>query len=257
MVEQRPSGWYDDPHDADLLRYWDGVVWTEHVANRRPTPAGQGVSEPAAGASAQEWAQYHAQQAGPQRTSRREATRRAGWWRRVFALLLDGLLVMIVCLPLTWSRAERAQEGMTAWIAQFPDAASTAAQAPMLPTEVIVDLGMITLIQTLMYVLLESAFLSRSGVTPGRRIVGLRVRPVGVDAPVPFLVGLRRTVIKNVINIFSGIPFVSWAAAIFQAVDLLWPLRDPRRQALHDKAAGTEVVVSGPLRSRDRAARGG
>jgi hypothetical protein len=27
------AGWYDDPDDARLIRYWDGERWTEH---RRP-----------------------------------------------------------------------------------------------------------------------------------------------------------------------------------------------------------------------------
>ena len=31
----QPSGWYDDPNDAGLLRYWDGVVWTSHVAPKK------------------------------------------------------------------------------------------------------------------------------------------------------------------------------------------------------------------------------
>lgn len=26
------AGWYSDPSDATMIRYWDGVVWTERVA---------------------------------------------------------------------------------------------------------------------------------------------------------------------------------------------------------------------------------
>lgn len=26
------AGWYADPTDADLMRYWDGATWTEHTA---------------------------------------------------------------------------------------------------------------------------------------------------------------------------------------------------------------------------------
>ena len=30
-----PAGWYDDPADpTSTLRYWNGAVWTEHVAPR-------------------------------------------------------------------------------------------------------------------------------------------------------------------------------------------------------------------------------
>lgn len=31
-----PAGWYPDAADAVLLRYWDGVQWTEHTAPRPP-----------------------------------------------------------------------------------------------------------------------------------------------------------------------------------------------------------------------------
>lgn len=32
-----PSGWYSDPEDGHLLRYWDGATWTEHRAPRGPS----------------------------------------------------------------------------------------------------------------------------------------------------------------------------------------------------------------------------
>ena len=38
----------------------------------------------------------------------------------------------------------------------------------------------------------------------------------------------------------SAVGFVALAATV---ADLLWPLSDPRRQALHDKVADTQVVV--------------
>ena len=28
----QPAGWYDDPQDPSQLRYWDGVVWSNHVS---------------------------------------------------------------------------------------------------------------------------------------------------------------------------------------------------------------------------------
>lgn len=33
-----PSGWYADPADGNVLRYWDGATWTEHRAPRSPSP---------------------------------------------------------------------------------------------------------------------------------------------------------------------------------------------------------------------------
>lgn len=34
-MNTREAGWYDDPQDANLLRYWDGVTWTEHTSPRQ------------------------------------------------------------------------------------------------------------------------------------------------------------------------------------------------------------------------------
>lgn len=33
-----PAGWYDDPHDPDRIRWWDGQAWTAYVAPR-PAPS--------------------------------------------------------------------------------------------------------------------------------------------------------------------------------------------------------------------------
>ena len=38
------------------------------------------------------------------------------------------------------------------------------------------------------------------------------------------------------------VPLLSYLVFFVTLADLLWPLRDPRRQALHDKIAGTQVV---------------
>ena len=39
---QTPSGpgWYDDPHDPLLLRYFDGVLWTANTTPRESPTAG-------------------------------------------------------------------------------------------------------------------------------------------------------------------------------------------------------------------------
>jgi uncharacterized RDD family membrane protein YckC len=40
-MTQQPSGWYDDPSNPDLLRYWDGVTWTNHTAPKKSPTASQ------------------------------------------------------------------------------------------------------------------------------------------------------------------------------------------------------------------------
>ncbi|PKQ25066.1 MAG: hypothetical protein CVT64_11565 [Actinobacteria bacterium HGW-Actinobacteria-4] len=45
-----PAGWYNDPSDPTLQRYWDGAAWTQQVAPLTPTslagPEAQAAVEP-------------------------------------------------------------------------------------------------------------------------------------------------------------------------------------------------------------------
>lgn len=76
----QPAGWYDDPQDADVLRYWDGVQWTTHTSPRRrpgldqtsgaqgqgSSSAGQGHGSSAGGPSSGGSQQYGGGPAGSQ-----------------------------------------------------------------------------------------------------------------------------------------------------------------------------------------------
>lgn len=30
-----PAGWYDDPTDPTLLRWWDGLTWADHICSKQ------------------------------------------------------------------------------------------------------------------------------------------------------------------------------------------------------------------------------
>jgi hypothetical protein len=38
VANDPPAGWYPDPRDPDLARYWDGKAWTEFVGPRKGRP---------------------------------------------------------------------------------------------------------------------------------------------------------------------------------------------------------------------------
>jgi len=45
----RASGWYPDPHNATLLRYWNGRVWTGRTMPAAPAVTAPAVNAPGAG----------------------------------------------------------------------------------------------------------------------------------------------------------------------------------------------------------------
>ena len=45
-MSQQPAGWYDDPSNPDMLRYWDGVTWSNHTAPRKSPTASSSSGGP-------------------------------------------------------------------------------------------------------------------------------------------------------------------------------------------------------------------
>ncbi|HEX2039219.1 MAG TPA: DUF2510 domain-containing protein [Acidimicrobiales bacterium] len=70
----KPPGWYSDPDDPGLIRYWNGVGWTDE---RRPRPS---------------WAPP----LDPEEAARHEEAvrRRRKWWARGVGSLLVGVLLV-------------------------------------------------------------------------------------------------------------------------------------------------------------------
>jgi uncharacterized RDD family membrane protein YckC len=54
---------------------------------------------------------------------------------------------------------------------------------------------------------------------------------------------LKRTVVKEGGNIVGLVSVLSLFGSAFGLLDALWPLWDDKKQAIHDKAAATNVVV--------------
>jgi uncharacterized RDD family membrane protein YckC len=282
----QPSGWYDDPQDPSQLRYWDGVVWSSHVtpkvsptleqsnigmpygvtpASARPqssgsqgaqgAPTAQGGYGPPRQGQGQQGGQWPAYgqgpgPLGPQQlgwqsyvSTTPDGVQLAGWWLRVGARLLDGLFTFVLSLPVTGWFYYRYFVGVIDWSSSVA-AQSAAGSAPVMtlpPAAVYQFAFAASMIGLLIAGGYEVFFLRRSGATPGKKLVGISVRLRDRGGPPPMKAVLGRTVCY-----FLGIALLG----AISLLDVLWPLWDDKKQAIHDKVAATNVVV-GPQPKRD------
>jgi uncharacterized RDD family membrane protein YckC len=84
------------------------------------------------------------------------------------------------------------------------------------------------------------------GQTIGKRIVGIRVVDDDTAGPIGVQLGAARSAIPAVVGLLGsswiGAASFGFSASLVGLIDVLWPLWDPRRQALHDKLARSVVV---------------
>jgi uncharacterized RDD family membrane protein YckC len=256
-----PAGWYDDPQDPTQQRYWDGGFWTDYRRPREGPPPyqgqfgqpaqqepgqqgfGPGLGQPGMGRQGY-GPQGHAQQGfgyGPRVPSTPDGQQLAGWWKRVAARIIDSIIVFVIGLPFTGYFYYR-------YIQAINDSDLFATPAPgetpnfgtALPLEIyqwIIPASVLGLLVELAY---SYFFLTRTGATPGKKAMGLSVRLRAVPGPPPGSTVLKRWASTSVFGFICG---------CLSLVDVLFPLWDDKKQALHDKIADTNVVV-GPQRRR-------
>ncbi|MGI8993134.1 MAG: RDD family protein [Nocardioidaceae bacterium] len=222
------AGWYDDPWDPDSYRYWDGDAWTAHSSPRyidsdRP-PAYPDISSEATTA---------------------DGVALSGWWRRVVARFLDGIITLVVSLPVTgyfWYHYLQISFDYQAGLRSRGQTESFA-DAFRPPTELVLWAIPLTALIAMVGAAYEVYFLQRNGATPGKRVMRIRVRLREREELPMSSIGKRAAILYGV-QVASVIPAVGTLVTLFALVNYLWPLWDPHRQALHDKVAATNVVRS-------------
>ena len=101
------------------------------------------------------------------------------------------------------------------------------------------------------YVVYEVVSSHRTGATPGKKAVGISVRLRDQARPPPMKVGPEGTRSRGRQPHRAFLPSVLRPlGSLFTLFDVLWPLWDDKKQAIHDKVVGTNVVV-GPQPRRD------
>ncbi|MDM4721221.1 RDD family protein [Micromonospora sp. WMMA1363] len=272
-------GWYVDPADPQTRRYWDGEGWIgapipvdatppegpppePAPAPPEPEPPARPTSPPAPSGGAgtapgygvppgPQPGQPHGPPTGwPYQTwparppePRPHGLPLAGYGARLVARLIDVAVVFalnaVVNGWFVWRYVQEMSPALHEMWSRFINQERTTEPLPAAGEQAGGLQIAILLIATALWLAYEVPSTASRGQTFGKRVLGLKVLPVSVDAPLGFGRALRRW---NTL----GLPTLLWFCCIgfvLQLIDAVSPLFDhPLRQALHDKRAQTVVV---------------
>jgi uncharacterized RDD family membrane protein YckC len=157
----------------------------------------------------------------------------AHWWPRVWATLLDGLIISPVNIALALSFH-------LFTVTHQLDANGTS--VPRLQTHPFVFL-LFALVFVLYTVILTCRAGEHNGQTLGKQRLGLRIirndgKPVDIQTAL-----VREGLVKTLPGVIGSVSaLLSVATSFFSLLDDLWPIPGKNNQAIHDLAAETHVV---------------
>jgi uncharacterized RDD family membrane protein YckC len=225
-----------------LLRYWDGTRWTEHTAPAQAPAATQQYAAPPAYPAAYGTA-YGTGYAGakPPATTP-DGVPLAGWWQRALALVIDVIIVGIIgaLVALPWLRD--VFDSYSDWFDEALNADGGAVDTSELQRDTARPLAVIGAINLALGFVYNVGFLMWKQATPGKLVVGLRVRLRETPGPMPVGTVLLRWLGQYGVGIIGLVPFIGGISGLYSLLDYLWPLWDDKKQAIHDKLAKTNVV---------------
>ena len=168
----------------------------------------------------------------------------SGWWRRVAARLLDGL---IMSLPTVFA-------GVGGFAVLYAAGTITLSET-IVDGETITDVeglyypvfALMYLISLIPYALYEIIMVTARGQTVGKIAAGIKiVDQYTAEPPTAGKAALRFMFMPAIyaLALASSVPLLLSLAGLFALLYNLWPLWDKRKQGLHDKVAGTLVIKS-------------
>ncbi|HEY6743985.1 MAG TPA: RDD family protein [Lapillicoccus sp.] len=171
----------------------------------------------------------------------------ASYGQRVGAYLIDMLILAVLTTLAGWYWISQLVTWYTAWLSDLLDEAQRGVDPTInqadLANEIygyVLALSLVSLVVTVVY---QVAFLTWRGATPGKMALGIAVRLRDQPGNPSVLVALKRQIIFIGSSLLSLLPGVGAVGSLLMILNLLWPLWDDKRQALHDKIAATNVVV--------------
>lgn len=240
-----PSGWYPDPVNVARERYWDGWQWSRNTRPRWDSPYADNRPNPYPSDQTPS-ARPPLGMAGPrpgsvQATMTADGVALASWWWRALAVVIDYVIITAIVTIITFPVWRSLY---AAWVSYFNSVMDAQRLGVAPPTVNMTDLvsgtnQMILTVATIAVgMVYHVAFLRWKSATPGKMICGLRVVPVDRGRATEPL-GWSAVFIRASIWVLPGI---SSFLSLITIVDVLFPLWTPKRQALHDIAAKTQVI---------------
>jgi len=247
-MSQAPAGWYSDPTPTpgqpSTQRYWDGQSWTEHVAPvvMSPAPAVGGVMLVA---------------------TTPDGAPLAGWWWRGLAYLIDAAIVGVAGGLASIPAQIGFQRDIGKLTQDFDQLLSTHPTNPdfagfFSAMVYIYQRHLVGLVvpSTLISIAYFGLMLRFKGATVGKLACGLRVRRRDADGQLAWSTIMARISVQYLIPILvPALAIAAWswgswppvvaaytAVFVFGLVNYLWAAADDKKQALHDKAAKTNVI---------------
>jgi len=243
-MTQIPAGWYPDPAPQTLpgrQRYWDGGQWTQHVHDPQP------VYAPPVYPS-QQYAQPYAPVPVPVPTTP-DGQQLSGWWRRVLAQVLDSLVLAPVWIGILAAFVAGRWDEISTWFDDYSsalDAGTTPPPAPDLFQPFSTEMLGLAAAYVVVLAIYTLGFWRWKQATPGKLMVGLRIRRRETPGPMPWPTMLARFLFVQALALGAYVPWLGFLFLIAGLLDYLWPLWDEKKQALHDKVARTNVVLAAP-----------
>jgi len=133
-------------------------------------------------------------------------------------------------------------DSYTDWFDEAMNADSGTPDTSQLQSDIAAPLAIITLINVALGFLYNVGFLMWKQATPGKLLLGLRVRLRDRPGPMPIGTVLLRWAGQYGVGLLGMLPVAGCLSFIYAVLDYLWPLWDDKNQAIHDKIAKTNVV---------------
>jgi uncharacterized RDD family membrane protein YckC len=171
----------------------------------------------------------------------------AEWWQRLLARLVDDVILVILTSPVWIAGLLPLFRRIQRLASQYPDLSQPAAaqafndsvsqqMAGMVGTFLLIGAGIGVI--SFGYDWLQHGLW---GQTIGKRVMGTKVVTADTRSPISGQAACGRAAV------YALVPVVPSVGGLFALINESWLLWDPRRQCLHDKAAGTVVVRKSAL----------